>query len=158
MGPSAGKPKIPVVCTSRQAQLPRTTSFKYPDHNNSMNCQYYPADYFGNNLLCLGSEKPSTKQITMAEARQPLALVHSSPTVEVIPPRDESAEVHPAPAVKRRKRDDTERTRVSRACDRCKRYERKSPHFTEKHLTNAFQEKRQGAAEINLAISVQLLV
>ncbi|KAI9651249.1 hypothetical protein NHQ30_001287 [Ciborinia camelliae] len=57
----------------------------------------------------------------MAEARQPHALVNSPPTIENPHRRDESAESQPAPAAKRRKRDEAERIRVSRACDRCKR-------------------------------------
>ncbi|APA15974.1 hypothetical protein sscle_16g107440 [Sclerotinia sclerotiorum 1980 UF-70] len=57
----------------------------------------------------------------MAEARQPHILVNSPPTIENTHQRDESAESQPVPTAKRRKRDESERIRVSRACDRCKR-------------------------------------
>ncbi|ESZ94245.1 Zn(II)2Cys6 transcription factor [Sclerotinia borealis F-4128] len=60
-------------------------------------------------------------RIVMAEAQRLHTLANSPPTIENTHRRDESAESQPAPSAKRRKRDEVERIRVSRACDRCKR-------------------------------------
>ncbi|TEY44860.1 hypothetical protein BOTCAL_0343g00030 [Botryotinia calthae] len=99
--------------------FPAPLALKYPDQRQF----YEPLSCrpFGSILLCFGSEKVCTTRIIMAEARQSHTSLNSPPTAEVAHPRDESTETQPAPAAKRRKRDETERIRVSRACDRCKR-------------------------------------
>ncbi|QSZ28849.1 hypothetical protein DSL72_003354 [Monilinia vaccinii-corymbosi] len=57
----------------------------------------------------------------MAETQQPYSMANSTPSMANAHQRNESVECQPAHAAKRRKKDEAERIRVSRACDRCKR-------------------------------------
>lgn len=90
----------------------------------------------------------------MAETREPNAQRASPRDPDNGHPRDESAESQPAPATKRRKRDDAQRIRVSRACDRCKRLEIQLLLLDVEISDESIIGRRQDVVEINLATSV----